>query len=67
MKSQGKIEMEAVTLPSVDQALFDVVVAAFSPSPVTDEEFKKAQRVSNSDHKIEDVIDWAKVHWDAQE
>ena len=29
MKSQGKIEMEAVTLPSVDQALFDVVVAAF--------------------------------------
>jgi hypothetical protein len=54
-------------LSPVDQKLFDSIVSAFPSDPLTDEEFEAAQHVSNTEHKLEDVIAWAKEHWDTQE
>lgn len=62
-----KKEVETAGLSSVDKALLDDMVSSLPSDLVTEDEFKKTCRVSNTEYSIDDVMEWARTHWGAGE
>jgi hypothetical protein len=54
-------------LSPADEDLLDDLLSELPSDPVTYEEFKASRRVSNSEHRLEDVMVWARKYRDVQE